>query len=160
MRKGKSTCRRLVFLWAIRDRCTLSSLLCQDCTDTLFLHLAHLQWISDALHNVLLRIPDGLDVEIRIFLTGQESSNAIQWDNDSVHSRSASGEASDSGIEESSVREKERSVPSLLRLAPVSVTHGRPDVKEILNSEADKTRGGRMSVCGAFYLSICSWSLR
>lgn len=105
-----------------------------------------MQWVSDALARAARLVPHGLDMEVRIFVTGADSSHeVIHWDDDSVHS-----ESQDSPISEEGVKEKEPSVSSLLSLSSVSLIQGRPDLKELLSSEAEKTRGGRMSVSGAY----------
>jgi len=49
-RKGSSRCRRVVFIWAIRDA-------------------SHVQWISDALYRASALTPTWLNVSIRIFAT-------------------------------------------------------------------------------------------
>ncbi|KAF8555031.1 iron reductase [Imleria badia] len=49
-RKGSSQCRRVVFIWAVRDA-------------------SHVQWISDALYRASALTPTWLNVSIRIFAT-------------------------------------------------------------------------------------------
>jgi len=79
--------------------------------------------------------PAGLDISIRIYLTG--NSTFQPWDDVSVKSGKEGGEP----------QEKSRT-PSLFEDPAVQVTSGaRPNLKQMLQEEADLTNG-RMGVTG------------
>lgn len=145
VKQGTSNTTRVVFIWVIRDSSKSSNLL-----DAFNLtSIGHIRWISDALYQALSLAPGGLDIDIRIFITGRSTPDSstlddvVQWDTHSIRSESA---ASD---------EKEKKVsttlsPSLLSLPAVTTTFGRPDLSRLLVEEAESMNGGRMSVDGMF----------
>ncbi len=102
-------------------------------------------WISNAISNALLRVPPSLHVDVRIYVTGS-TLESVQWDSTSAdsdkHSSSSSSTTSRNGP------------PSFLGLECVNVYQGRPDISQLLPEQAEATRGGRMSVTGAFAFSI------
>jgi len=83
--------------------------------------------------------PAGLDISIRIYLTGNSAFR--QWEDVSVKSGKGDDEP----------REKSRT-PPLLEDPAVQVTSGaRPNLKQMLQEEADITNG-RMGVTGLFFV--------
>ncbi|KAJ7578120.1 ferric reductase NAD binding domain-containing protein [Mycena floridula] len=128
VREGKSSCTRIVFIWALRDA-------------------SHLRWISDALYHALSITPPGLTVQILIYLTGTAASlpSSTDWDRDSVSADSTGGVAA------SSTDVKLSATSLLLGLPSVVMNQGRPELSKLLEAEADCTRGGCMSVdvCGS-----------
>ncbi|RDB30109.1 Ferric/cupric reductase transmembrane component 1 [Hypsizygus marmoreus] len=63
-KRGSSACRKIVFLWAIRDA-------------------SHMGWISDALLPALQHAPSTTIVDVRVFVTSVKE-DASSWDDDSV----------------------------------------------------------------------------
>ena len=138
VQSGRSRCRRLVWVWSIREP-------------------GHIEWVSKALTKALELAPAELEISIRIYVTskggersgsggGKEAdpnanANALgevrEWkDDDSVHSSS-----------EGTAVGRSRP-PSLLSFDAVQVYEGRPELYSLLREEVDATNG-RISVTGA-----------
>jgi len=66
VRVGKSVCRKVVFIWAIRDA-------------------KHITWISAGLATALQVAPSSLSIEVQIYVTGTAPDDIV-WDDDSIHS--------------------------------------------------------------------------
>ncbi|KAI8973096.1 iron reductase [Trametes punicea] len=119
---GKSKCRRLLFIWSIRDA-------------------SHIKWVSKTLSKALELAPSQIEIAIRIFVTSGKAEALSQDpscnEDDSIHSSS-----------EGTAVGKSRP-PSLLHFPAVQVTQGRPDLRAILREEIE-TNAGRLSVtvCG------------
>ncbi|CDO76208.1 hypothetical protein BN946_scf184819.g8 [Trametes cinnabarina] len=127
VQNGKSKCRRILFIWAIRE-------------------VEHVDWISHTLGKALGLAPAGIDISIRIFVT---SGNGA-----ALHQSQALGEDdSVKSVSEGTVVGKSRP-PSLLDYPAVQMTNGRPELAAILQEEVDAS-DGRLSVTGAhFSLSL------
>ena len=137
VQSGRSRCRRLVWVWSIREP-------------------GHIEWVSKALTKALELAPAELEISIRIYVTSKGSrsgsgsgggngkeadANALgevrEWkDDDSVHSSS-----------EGTAVGRSRP-PSLLSFDAVQVYEGRPELYALLREEVDATNG-RISVTGA-----------
>ncbi|KAI0354098.1 hypothetical protein OH77DRAFT_1522024 [Trametes cingulata] len=128
--KGRSRCRRVVFVWTIREA-------------------SHIEWISHTLSKALELAPAEVDISIRIFITstsptsasgnGPTLKHARSWnEDDSVHSSS-----NDTAVG------KTTTFSSLLSFPAVRVSQGRPDLGALLREEVE-VNTGRMSVtvCG------------
>ncbi|OJT05986.1 Ferric/cupric reductase transmembrane component 2 [Trametes pubescens] len=122
VQNGKSRCRKLVFIWSIREA-------------------SHIEWVSKALTEALELAPAGLDISIRLFVTSGSTPGLVPADSwnedDSVHSSegTATGKSRPS---------------SLLNFSAVQVSQGRPDLPALLRAEVD-ANVGRLSVtvCGS-----------
>ncbi|KAJ7584441.1 ferric reductase NAD binding domain-containing protein [Mycena floridula] len=126
-----SRCKRVLFIWALRD-------------------LAHVEWISEVLYEALRNVPEGLDVEVKIFVTG--SSGSEQWDGESTD-ESMSQTFSSEKVDE----KKEKNIVDLLSELPsFGISQGRGDLSDILLAEANRMMGGHMSVdvCGSASLTM------
>ena len=100
--------------------------------------IGHISWISETLGAAIKLAPTGLEVSIRIFVTGD--SVPQQSDDVSVKSGKETPEA-----------EWESPPPSLFEDPAVLITSGsRANLKYILQKEADLTHG-RMGVTGLCY---------
>ncbi|KAI0329233.1 iron reductase [Cubamyces sp. BRFM 1775] len=124
VRAGKSRCRRVVFVWSIRDA-------------------KQLEWISTTLVDALAVVPAELDVSIRIFITSgsrQFTGNPRQL---------AGGQ---SVIESQSERDttNNNAMGLLTVLDAVLITPGRPELNKMLKEEI-AAAAGRLSVtvCGS-----------
>lgn len=101
--------------------------------------VAHINWISEALHRGLLIAPPDLDIDIQVFITRQ-SSDGMEVENapaDLSPSTPQSDKTAADGI------------PSVLNMSGIRVASGRPDLKALLQREVAETQG-RMSVSGKF----------
>ncbi|KAI0362934.1 hypothetical protein BV20DRAFT_1126522 [Pilatotrama ljubarskyi] len=122
VQKGKSRCRKVVFVWSVRDA-------------------QQLEWVSKTLSEALEVAPDQFEVSIRIFVTGRgtlpSGTHPKGRDDASMYSESELHTAG-------SVRRPLHSFPA------VRITQGRPDLGKLLKSEISNTTG-RMSVtvCGS-----------
>ncbi|KAF9653624.1 hypothetical protein BDM02DRAFT_3086890 [Thelephora ganbajun] len=98
----------------------------------------HILWISETLGAATKLAPQGLAISIQIYLTGDSAFQ--QWDDVSIKS----------GKENDETQEKSRS-PSLLEDPAVQITRGsRPNLKQMLQEEADFTEGRMgVTVCGS-----------
>ncbi|OJA15479.1 hypothetical protein AZE42_06345 [Rhizopogon vesiculosus] len=122
VRNGESSCRRVVFIWSIRDA-------------------THVRWIEDALMKAVELAPRSLAVSIRIFITGRlptaESESVLSSPIEKKH-------------REHIVTQNVSF--SSLSLTPhdVKMENGRPNLGALLKEEASTT-SGRMSVsvCGS-----------
>ncbi|KAG2138473.1 ferric reductase NAD binding domain-containing protein [Suillus clintonianus] len=128
VRKGKSSCTRVVFIWSIRGA-------------------EYVQWIEEALIKAVQLAPPSLAVSIRIFVTGSSSavqSKSLREDNSSLASSSEKKDNSEHII----IRKD--SLSSFLSLRGVRMETGRPNLDALLKEEVSVT-SGRMSVsvCGS-----------
>ncbi|KAL1938751.1 hypothetical protein VTO73DRAFT_11354 [Trametes versicolor] len=123
VQNGKSRCRKLVFIWSIRDA-------------------SHIDWVSKALTEALELAPQGLDISIRLFVTSGSAPGLVPADSwnedDSIHS----------SVEGTAIGKSRPS--SLLNFSAVQVSQGRPDLPALLRAEVD-ANVGRLSVtvCGS-----------
>ncbi|KAI0746278.1 iron reductase [Daedaleopsis nitida] len=123
----KSRCRKLVFVWSIRDA-------------------SHIEWISNALTKALELAPSELEIVIRIYVTDRSSSlgsalNQIRsWnEDDSIHSSEGTSTAG-----------KHSRPASLLNFSAVQVSQGRPDLPALLQDQIDANTGRlSVTVCGS-----------
>ncbi|KAI0675094.1 iron reductase [Trametes maxima] len=123
VQKGKSRCRKVVFIWSIRD-------------------YKQLDWISRAMSEALEVAPEALDIRIRIFVTGhlREPDQAPLMNED------------ESSVLSGSETPTSTSMSRPLRtFTAVQITQGRPELGKLLKDEVATTIGGRMSVtvCGS-----------
>ncbi|PIL27014.1 transporter [Ganoderma sinense ZZ0214-1] len=137
VQSGRSACRRLVWIWSIREP-------------------GHIEWVSKALTRALSRAPPELEISIRIYVTGKGAGASgkegareggagergelgPEWkDDDSVHSSS-----------EGTAVGRSRP-PSLLSFDAVQVCEGRPELHELLREEVEATSGRiSVTVCGS-----------
>ncbi|KDQ51857.1 hypothetical protein JAAARDRAFT_198731 [Jaapia argillacea MUCL 33604] len=135
-REGSNICRRVVFVWAIRDQ-------------------SHIDWVASALTQALTDAPSSLQIAVRINVTGAPTepppSAPDAWEDDSIHDVPSSLE---SRIPDPSQVEKSKSknslAPSLLELPCVSIGRGRPDLKSMLGEEVECAEGRMfVNVCGS-----------
>lgn len=97
--------------------------------------IGHIAWISETLGETTKLAPAGLDISIRIYLTGDSESTTWQSDDVSV---AQSGKEVKSGPQ------------SLFEDPAVQIISGsRPNLKSILHTEADLTVGG-MGITGMY----------
>ncbi|KAG1731750.1 ferric reductase NAD binding domain-containing protein, partial [Suillus lakei] len=129
VRKGKSSCTRVVFIWSIRGA-------------------EYVQWIEEALIKAVELAPPSLTVSIRLFITGSSStaqSNSSKEDNSTLASSSEK-----KGSPEHIVTRRDSLSSSFLSLRGVKMEAGRPNLDALLKEEVSVT-SGRMSVsvCGS-----------
>ncbi|RPD56511.1 hypothetical protein L226DRAFT_456483 [Lentinus tigrinus ALCF2SS1-7] len=120
----KSICRKLVFIWTIRDA-------------------SHIDWVSKALTKALELAPSDLEIAIRIYVTAPDTNvDALRqvksWgEDDSIHSS-----------EETAIGRSRP--PSLLNFSAVQLMQGRPDLHGLLNEEVAASTGRlSVTVCGS-----------
>ncbi|KAK1230613.1 ferric-chelate reductase [Marasmius sp. AFHP31] len=130
VRQGRSHCQRAAFLWCIRAS-------------------DDIQWISEALCNALLLVPQSLEVTIDIFITRSGADIPVSGLN--YRSGSNSPEEITPASPKDLAKELTTSTASLHRLRGVRISNGRPDLSAYLQELGDLTRGGHMSVsvCGS-----------
>ncbi|KAG1856390.1 ferric reductase like transmembrane component-domain-containing protein [Suillus subalutaceus] len=129
VRKGKSSCTRVVFIWSIRGA-------------------EFVKWIEEALIKAVQLAPPSLTVSIRIFITASSpatQSNSSGEENSSV---SSSTEKKDSLVH--AIIKKHSLSLSFMSLHGVRMETGRPNIDALLKEEVGVT-SGRMSVsvCGS-----------
>lgn len=128
VRKGKSSCKRVVFIWSIRGT-------------------EYVRWIEETLIKAVQLAPPSLTVSIRIFITGPPSTtqSLSREDNPSVSSSTEK-----KGTTEHIVTKRVSFSSSLLSLRGVKMEFGRPDLDALLKEEVS-IASGRMSVsvCGS-----------
>ncbi|KAH9855456.1 iron reductase [Lenzites betulinus] len=123
VKSGKSRCRKLIFVWCIRDA-------------------SHIEWISQALARALELAPANIDIAVRIYVTSQNGESVPRegsWaEEESLHSS-----------ENASPVTKTRP-SSLLNSEAVQVFPGRPDLAALLHEQIE-VNTGRLSVtvCGS-----------
>ncbi|KAG2346395.1 hypothetical protein BDR05DRAFT_878235 [Suillus weaverae] len=126
VRKGKSSCTRVVFIWSIR-------------------RAEHVQWIEEALIKAVQLAPPSLTVSIRIFITASSSttqSNLSREDNSTISSLTEK-----KGSPEHVVIKRNSLSLAFLSLHGVRMETGRPNIDALLKEEVSVT-SGRMSVSG------------
>jgi hypothetical protein len=129
VRKGKSSCTRVVFIWSIRGA-------------------DYIQWIEEALIKAVQLAPPSLTVSIRIFITAPSSTmqpNPSREDDSSISSSTEK-----KGSPEHTIIRKDSLSLSFMSLRGVKMENGRPNLDALLREEVDAT-SGRMSVsvCGS-----------
>jgi predicted ferric reductase len=127
VRKGKSSCKRVVFIWSIRGA-------------------DYVQWIEEALVKAVQLAPSSLTVSIRIFDTGSPSlSQSMEED------FNLSSPTEKKGTPEQVVTRKGSLTSSmLLSLRGVSMEKGRSDLDALLKEEISMASGSMsVSVCGS-----------
>ncbi|KAH7911651.1 ferric reductase NAD binding domain-containing protein [Hygrophoropsis aurantiaca] len=147
VRNGKSDCRRVVFIWSVRDA-------------------DHVQWIDETLIRAIQLAPPSLTISIQIHVTGTPASIAplvrekagtdADADTDdremhlkSVHTGSENGKDSETD-RDSETRGSEKTKDTFLAMDAVKVEQGRVNLPELLREEVELA-AGRMSVsvCGS-----------
>ncbi|EIW62961.1 uncharacterized protein TRAVEDRAFT_113854 [Trametes versicolor FP-101664 SS1] len=127
VQNGKSRCRRVVFVWSIRDP-------------------KQLDWISEAMGNALEVAPEKLDISVRIFMTGRArmpDQTPLMSDSDDDGNMS-SDEMTTPTMEMMEMRRP------LMSFAAVQLTHGRPELGKLLKDEVSATVGRiSVTVCGS-----------
>ncbi|KAJ4488390.1 ferric reductase NAD binding domain-containing protein [Lentinula aciculospora] len=147
VQNGKSLCKRVTFIWCIRDS-------------------ENVNWISSELAKALSITPDSLKVNVRIFVTGfsapREYSKSpdvpdLGYDLSDAAPSSSSVECAQTPVSEKSIAIGLRSdnlLNNFATLAPftsLTMAQGRPSLESLLREEAEETRGGSMwvTVCGS-----------
>ncbi|KAG8221425.1 hypothetical protein J3R82DRAFT_1613 [Butyriboletus roseoflavus] len=145
-RRGSSHCRRVVFIWAVRDASEHNELHvtvnCRILTPSATIS-GHLRWISDALFRADALTPTWLTVSTRIFAT----RGGIPF-----------GEIN--SVDSERTPDKEGPLDWVLPPS-VRLEEGRPNLTSILRGEA-RTATGSMSVTGAYYFAlpdVSCWAL-
>ncbi|KAH7912908.1 ferric reductase NAD binding domain-containing protein [Hygrophoropsis aurantiaca] len=131
-RNGKSDCRRVVFIWSIRDA-------------------NHIHWIDETLIRALQLAPPHLTVSIRIHVTGAPATIeplAREYGDDDA--ASIQDDSRSEIVELESGKAMEKSKDSLLAIDAVKVENGRPNLPVMLREEVDMATGRMsVSVCGS-----------
>ncbi|KAL0959531.1 hypothetical protein HGRIS_011244 [Hohenbuehelia grisea] len=124
----RTECRRVVFIWAIRE-------------------IEHVQWVSSSLGAALRDLPSSLSVEIRIYITAeadQEQPDAQALDDDSQHT----------DTEHKADAKNAPRAAGLLQMQAVQVLQGRPALKTIIDEETQRASGSMaVNVCGTHALA-------
>ncbi|THH14579.1 hypothetical protein EW146_g5768 [Bondarzewia mesenterica] len=114
-RHDHSVCRNVVFVWAIR-------------------HPDHINLVYNDLFEALSNIPDNLNVDVRIQVTGSDDSALLSSESSSVSS---------------DVEEDEKSMSKMTRLPKTKVIQGRPDIHSILEEACSLAHEDMsVNVCG------------
>ncbi|KDR80476.1 hypothetical protein GALMADRAFT_1202327 [Galerina marginata CBS 339.88] len=134
---NKSTCQRVVFIWAIRDAGLLYSTHLQSILSNIILE--HIKWIEDALLEALDQLPKSISVTLKFFVTA-DPEDSPKWSDDSkedvIADKDGSSHSSESGLR-------------LLESSFVSLEQGRPDlVLSIRDEIANGTGPISINVCG------------
>ncbi|KAG1870842.1 ferric reductase NAD binding domain-containing protein, partial [Suillus subluteus] len=129
VRKGKSSCTRVVFIWSIRGA-------------------EFVRWIEEALIKAVQLAPPSLTVSIRIFITASSPTTQPNSSREDTSSVSSSTEKKDSPVHVI-IRKHSLSL-SFMSLRGVRMENGRPNIDALLKEEVGVT-SGRMSVsvCGS-----------
>ncbi|KIJ60858.1 hypothetical protein HYDPIDRAFT_97841 [Hydnomerulius pinastri MD-312] len=133
VRDGKSNCRRVVFIWSIRDA-------------------NHIHWIDDTLIRALQLAPPSLSVSIRIHVTGAPATIEPL---PRLYGNGEGSEPSDDDsrseiVELEGGKAMEKSKDSLLAIESVKVENGRPNLPAMLREEVECATGRMsVSVCGS-----------
>ncbi|KAG2151663.1 ferric reductase NAD binding domain-containing protein [Suillus bovinus] len=126
VREGKSSCKRVVFIWSIRGA-------------------GYVQWIEEALIKAVQLAPPSLIVSIRIFNTGSLSTTQSMERNSSL-----SNAIEKNGTSEQVETQKGSSMSLLWSLRGVKMENGRSDLDVLLKEEVSMASGSMsVSVCGS-----------
>ncbi|KAG2072169.1 hypothetical protein BDR04DRAFT_1014238 [Suillus decipiens] len=122
VRKGQSSCKRVVFIWSIRDA-------------------EYIQWIEEALIKAIQLSPPSLAVSIRIFYTGSSSAKQSMEEDSNLSSPTEKDTVEHVEIRKSSM---------LLSLSGVRMENGRSNLDALLKEEVTRASGSMsVSVCGS-----------
>ncbi|KAF8838286.1 hypothetical protein BDN67DRAFT_907648 [Paxillus ammoniavirescens] len=130
VREGKSNCRRVVYIWAIRDA-------------------NHIHWIDDTLIRALQLAPPSLSISIRIHVTGvpvtTESLPRLE-----DHSEKIGDDPNSDTIESEDGKALAKNKDVLHAMEAVQIEHGRPNLQALLREEVECATGRMsVSVCGS-----------
>ncbi|KAG2151631.1 ferric reductase NAD binding domain-containing protein [Suillus bovinus] len=133
VRIGESRCRRVVFIWSIRN-------------------IDHIHWIDDVLIRALRLAPPSLSISIRIHVTGapvtMETLPASYGRNDDVEP--ARDDSRSEVVELQDGKATEIRNDSLFAIDFVKLAHKRADLRAILRDEVEAATGRMsVSVCGS-----------
>lgn len=138
---GSACTRRVVFIWAIRDKGDISYISNDEPHLTKTLCAAHLKWISGRFATLAASAPPGLTLTIQIYVTSSTPSLEELEKNPSIESgRDSSPDSDDKKSEIRSLAEADDSI---------TMFEGRPDILNLLETEV-KSSEGPVSVDGAF----------
>ncbi|KAF9233623.1 ferric reductase NAD binding domain-containing protein [Melanogaster broomeanus] len=131
VRDGKSDCRRVVFIWSIRDA-------------------NHIHWIDDTLIRALQLAPPSLSVSIRIHVTGvpvtTESLPRLSTGGDEKVGDDSNSEIVE--LENGKAMTKNKDI--LHAMEAVKIEEGRPNLTAMLREEVEcATDRMSVSVCGS-----------
>ncbi|KZS97904.1 hypothetical protein SISNIDRAFT_423350 [Sistotremastrum niveocremeum HHB9708] len=115
-RAGTSQCRRVLFVWAVRDA-------------------AHLKWISPLLMSALSSASSSLVIDARIYITGKTAGLPT------ITSPTDEGTKTPSSISS----EDEKKIDSITSFTGVKTEYRRPDIHRLLEDEVT-TAAGQVSV--------------
>jgi hypothetical protein len=146
---GKPTCKRIIFIWAIRHACECYSHTFNPFFILIISHhlLAHAELISDMLMNAMSELPEGLEIVLQIYLTAKDrnsrtknpDSGSITIDvNLDTSSSSASAVVDKEAIAESLSTGPE---PKIITSPYAFVARGRPHLKNIVSSAINASEG-------------------
>jgi predicted ferric reductase len=126
VRKGKSSCKRVVFIWSIRKT-------------------EHVQWIDEALIKAVQLAPPSLTVSIRIFDTG-----ALSMSQSTEEDSSRSVPTEKISTPEQDAANGSLISSKLLLLRGVKMENGRANLDALLKEEISMASGSMsVSVCGS-----------
>ncbi|KAG2095889.1 ferric reductase NAD binding domain-containing protein [Suillus discolor] len=133
VRNGESSCRRVVFIWSIRN-------------------IGHIHWIDDVLIRALRLAPPSLSISIHIYVSGTPATIGTlprsYGRTDDV--KPVRDDSRSEVVELQDGKAMEISNESLFAIESVKLAHERADLRAILRDEV-KAATGRMSVsvCGS-----------
>ncbi|KIK90705.1 hypothetical protein PAXRUDRAFT_151340 [Paxillus rubicundulus Ve08.2h10] len=130
VREGKSNCRRVVFIWAIRDA-------------------NHIHWIDDTVVRALHLAPPSLSVSIRIHVTGVPvTTESLPRSED--HSEETGDDSNLDIVEKDNAKAMEKTKDLLHAMEAVKIENGRPNLHATLREEVECATGKMsVSVCGS-----------
>jgi predicted ferric reductase len=127
VRKGKSSCKRVVFIWSIRGA-------------------GYVRWIEEALIKAVQLAPSYLMVSIRIFDTGSSSTSQSMDEDSSLSSPTEKNNTPDQVV----TRKSSLTSSMLFSLRGVKMESGRSDLDALLKEEVSMASGSMsVSVCGS-----------
>ncbi|KIJ12652.1 hypothetical protein PAXINDRAFT_14571 [Paxillus involutus ATCC 200175] len=130
VREGKSNCRRVVFIWAIRDA-------------------NHIHWIDDTLIRALQLAPPSLSVSIRIHVTGVPVTTA-SLPRLEDHSEQTGDDPNPDIVEHEDGMAMAKNKDVLHAMEAVKIENGRPNLPAMLREEVECATGRMsVSVCGS-----------
>jgi ferric-chelate reductase len=131
---GRTSVRRVVFVWSVRSRGEYYTFYCQS-----FISIsssAHLAWVSPSLRAAIAAAPPNLAIETKIFVTKSQLLSDAEVP--TLEKRSSMEPDSPITVADSAAVNA-KSQESFLSV--LATTPGRPDVRAILSEEIENAHG-------------------
>lgn len=138
-RKSKAACRKIIFIWAIREKGKIST--GTACGREAHRPLVHINWVSQDLMTALDKKPVNLEIDVRVFITGMQSTvdnlPSLEMDAKTMELRASSGYNATPSPDSASLKSETKEYA----MDAFKIGVGRPDLTALLKEELSLCHG-------------------